>query len=385
MHFMTEAYNCHANRKISSTSSSQYVELHATSAFSFLAGASAPESLVERAVEIDMGSMALTDRNGVYGSARFHTSAKLNGLRAHVGAEVSVSELGQRLTPPAWLPHQHHAKPVRIPLLCESRQGYQNLCQLITRFKMRENTKGEGTAILHDLKQYSPGLVCLTGGEEGPLAAAMTNGGETAGREIAEKLISIFGPHNVYVELQRHHEREEEWRNQAALRIAKSLKLPILATNGVRYAMTHDREILDLFTAIRTHTELDRAGRLLSVNNQRYLRPAREMVQHFRDVSDAIDNTMELSSRLQFELADLGYEFPQYPVSEGDSMDSFLRKRVEEGVTRRYGALRNPGILNRARKQVDHELSLIAKLGFAGYFLIVWDIVQFCKEHNILI
>src|SRR6516164_9030179 len=111
MHFMIEAYNCHANRKISSTSSDQYVELHASSAFSFLAGASAPESFVERAVEIDMGSMALTDRNGVYGSARFHTSAKLNGIKAHVGAEIAVSSFSSRLVPPQWLMHCYPHEP----------------------------------------------------------------------------------------------------------------------------------------------------------------------------------------------------------------------------------------------------------------------------------
>jgi error-prone DNA polymerase len=363
----------------------KYIELHAASAFSFLEGASQPECLVERASELGMPAMALLDRNGVYGSARFHSSAKQKGLRAHVGAEVSVSGLGQRLTPPAWLPHRHLAEPVRIPLLCESRQGYQNLCQLITHFKMRENTKGEGAATLHDLEQYSTGLVCLTGGDEGPLASALASGGEDAGRVVVDRLARIFGAQNVYVELQRHHECEEEWRNQAALRIAKSLQLPVIATNGVRYATAYDSEILDLFTAIRNHIELDRAGRLLATNNQRYLRPAREMMDIFRDVRGAVENTVELSSRLQFELTDLGYEFPCYPVPNGDSMDNFLRKRVEEGVVRRYGSVKSSEFMERVKKQVEHELALIAKLKFAGYFLIVWDIVQFCKQNDILI
>src|ERR1700744_765121 len=363
----------------------RYVELHAASAFSFLEGASQPEGLVERACELNMPAMALLDRNGVYGSARFHTSAKQNGLRAHVGAEVAVLGLGLRLTPPGWLPHRHPAEPVRIPLLCESRQGYQNLCRLITHFKMREKTKGEGAATLHDLEQYSTGLVCLTGGDEGPLASALASGGEDAGRAVVDKLVRVFGAKNVYVELQRHHEREEEWRNQAALRIAKSLQLPVIATNGVRYATGHDREVLDLFTAICNHIELDHAGRLLAINNQRHLRPAQEMMDLFQDIPGAVENTVELSSRLQFELADLGYEFPQYPVPEGDSMDSFLRKRVTEGIQRRYGPKNSRTLLNRAKSQVEGELALIEKLGFAGYFLIVWDIVQFCKRNDILI
>ena len=363
----------------------RYIELHAASAFSFLQGASQPEDLIERAVALEMPAMALLDHNGVYGSARFHTSAKRNDIRAHVGAEIAVSSFGSRLMPPAWLPHQHEDMPPRLPLLCESREGYQNLCQLITQFKMRETTKNDGAATFDDLQQYASGLVCMTGGDEGPLAAALANCGEEAGRRMVEQLTRIFGRENVYVELQRHQEREEEWRNQAAIRIARSLKLPVIATNGVRYAGAYDREILDLFTAIRHHVELDQAGRLLTVNSQRYLRTAREMTALFRDVPGAVEHTLELSSRLRFELSDLGYEFPRYPVPEGETMDSFLRKRVAEGVQRRYGPKKDRVLLERAKKQVEHELTLIARLGFAGYFLIVWDIVQYCKRNGILI
>lgn len=362
-----------------------YVELHAASAFSFLEGGSSPEAMAKRAFELEMSAMALLDRNGVYGSARFHKIASENGVKAHVGAEVSAASFGTRLTPPQWLPHQHIGEPCRLPLLCETQTGYQNLCQLITRYKMREKTKQEGAANDAELAEYAAGLVCLTGGDEGPLAAALARGGEEAGREVVERLVRIFGQRNVYVELQRHREREQEWRNQAATRIAQSLKLPVLATNGVRYATRYDREILDLFTAIRHHAELDRAGRLLSINNQRHLREARKMAALFQDVPGAVENTVELSSRLGFQLSDLGYEFPRYPVPDGETMDSFLRKRVDEGVLRRYGPKRNTALLEKAKKQVDHELKLITKLGFAGYFLIVWDIVQFCKQHDILI
>src|SRR5665213_150018 len=133
----------------------RYVELHSASAFSFLEGAAQPEELIQRAIELEIPAMALLDRNGVYGSARFHTSAKRNGIRAHIGAEIAVSSLVPRLTPPAWLPHQHIAEPARLPLLCESRAGYQNLCQLITHFKMREVTKQEGAATFEDLQAYS--------------------------------------------------------------------------------------------------------------------------------------------------------------------------------------------------------------------------------------
>src|ERR1700689_4661554 len=287
----------------------RYLELPAASEFSFLEGASLPEDLIQRAAELNMPAMALLDRNGVYGAARFHTLARKHGVRAHVGAEIAVSSMGNRLMPPAWLPHHHVPEAARLPLLCTSRAGYQNLCQLITRFKMRETAKCEGAATLEDVEEYSSGLICLTGGDEGPVAAALMHGGESAAVTVTEQLIQIFGRQNVYVELQRHNEREEELRNQASIRIAHRLHFPLLATNGVRHATTYDREILDVFTAIRHHTDLEHAGRLLSVNGQRHLRNALEMTDRFSDLPHAIANTVALSERLEFELDDLGYEF----------------------------------------------------------------------------
>jgi len=363
----------------------QYVELHAASAFSFLEGASQPEGLIRAAIETETPAIALLDRNGFYGAARFHTAAKENGIRAHVGAEISISDLGQCLQPPQWLPHQHVAYPVRVPLLCESRAGYQNLCQLITRFKMRERSKAEGAANLADLAEFSTGLICLTGGDEGPLASALHRGGEAAGRECVQQLIQIFGSHNVYMELQRHGSRAEEARNQAAIRIAESLGLPIVATNGVRYATQYEREVLDVFTSIRHHVPLDRAGRLLQTNSQRQVRTARAMHRLFSDLPEAIENTLLVSQRLQFELNDLGYEFPRFDTPTGEPMGVFLRKRVAEGIDNRYLPKRDSALYERAKKQAERELTLIEQLGFAGYFLIVWDIVRFCKSNDILI
>jgi error-prone DNA polymerase len=363
----------------------EYVELHAASAFSFLEGASQPEGLIRAAVATEMPAMALLDRNGFYGAARFHSSAKANGVRAHIGAEIATSGLGEVLRPPPWLPHRHIPQPVRLSLLCESRVGYQNLCQLITRFKMREPRKAEGSANFDDLAEFRHGLICLTGGEEGPLAAALRAGGEEEGRQCVERLIELFGRANVYVELQRHGDRAEEVRNQTALRIAESLRLPILATNGVRYATQYEREVLDVFTSIRHHTSLDCAGRLLQVNSQRQVRSARAMNRLFHDLPEAIENTLLVSQRLKFELNDLGYEFPSFDTPTGEPMDIFLRKRVAEGIENRYRPKRDPALHARAIKQAERELTLIEKLGFQGYFLIVWDIVRYCKRNDILI
>jgi error-prone DNA polymerase len=366
----------------------EYVELHASSAFSFLVGASQPEALIERAAELGMPAIALADRNGFYGAARFHTAAKRSGVEAHIGAEIAVSSFGSRLTPPAWLPHSaaaRPAEPARITLLCASQAGYQNLCQLITRFKMRETTKTEGAASLDDLEEFSGGLICLTGGDEGPLAASLAHGGEIAARKTLDRLSSIYGRGNLYIELQRHQEREEECRNQSLLSLASALSLPVIAASSVRYAVEKDRELLDLFTAIRRHTTLDDAGRLLAANSMRHLRASGEMMTLFRDIPEAIANTHIVSRRLEFTLNNLGYEFPRYPVPEGETMDSFLAQRVEEGVCKRYGSPAKRHLLLKARAQVRHELALISKLGFAGYFLIVWDLIRYCQQQGFLV
>jgi error-prone DNA polymerase len=374
-----------AVRTATQKSESEYIELHTASSFSFLDGASQPDALVERAGELGMPAMALADRNGVYGVARFHTTAKRIGVKAHIGAEIAVSSFGNRLTRQSWQPHQCPDEPPRIVLLCASQIGYQNLCQLITRFKMRETTKAEGAATFEDLEEFSAGLICLTGGDEGPLAAELPHGGQDEARKHLGRLAGIYGRNNIYVELQRHRSREEECRNQSLLTLASSLNLPVVATNGVRYSQENDRELLDVFTAIRHGTTLDKAGRLLTANSARYLRSPREMMTLFRDLPDAIANTRIVSDRLEFTLNDLGYEFPRYPLPGGETMDSFLAKRVEEGVRKRYGTPSKRHLLDKARAQVRHELALIEKLGFAGYFLIVWDIIRYCQWNDFLV
>ncbi len=250
---------------------------------------------------------------------------------------------------------------------------------------MRETTKAEGAALTSDLEEFAAGLICLTGGEEGPPAAALAQGGEPEARAVLDRLASIYGRGNLYVELQRHQDREQESRNQSLLSLSSSLNLPVIATNGVRYAAKKDRELLDLFTAIRHGTTLERAGRLLAPNAARHLRASQSMSGLFADIPEAIANTQIVSDRLDFTLDKLGYEFPHYPVPAGETMDGFLAARVEEGVRRRYGSPAKRHLLEKARAQVAHELALIAKLGFAGYFLIVWDLIRFCQQQRFLV
>src|ERR1700689_1596914 len=337
-----------------------YVELHARSAFSFLEGASSPEELARMCGDHNMSAMALLDRDGVYGSPRFHLAAEKLSIRAHIGAEVTSFA--------GW----------RYPLLVQSRTGYQNLCRLITQMKLRAR-KAEGSVQDEEIAAMGGGLICLTGGEEGPLAHALSQGGIDPAIECVKQLCRGFGRENVYVELQRHLCREEEARNQAAIAIARKLKLPLLATNGVSYARPEQRELLDVFTCIRHHRVLANAGRLLSRNSERHFKTHEEMVSLFSDLPEAVAATEALSGRLQFSLNNLGYQFPSYPVRGGGSQMEFLRQRSQEGMIARYGPSNE-----RARRQIDRELALIEKLNLGGYFLIVWDLVRFARENGIL-
>jgi error-prone DNA polymerase len=343
----------------------QYVELHARSAFSFLEGGSIPEALAIAAAGLNLPGMAVLDRNGFYGSARFHMAAQKTGIRAHVGTELSVTD---------------ESGITNYPLLCESQLGYQNLCRLITQTKLRVPKHSGSSAAFHELEEHATGLICLTGDERGPLAHAMQNGGMATGRALLSKLKAIFGAGNVYVELQRHFQRDQEQRNRCAIELARELSLPLIATNGVSYATAADREILDVFTCIKNKRQLATGRRLLSHNSERYIRTPEEMAQIFADVPEAISNTVELSSRLQFSLEKLGYQFPRYPVPPGETMDSFLYARTWEGARHRYKP-----VTDRVISQLDRELKLIEKLGLAGYFLIVWDIVRYCNQNGILV
>jgi error-prone DNA polymerase len=341
-----------------------YTELHARSAFSFLEGSASPEDLASTGKELGMSAMALLDRDGVYGSPRFHQAAGKIELRAHIGAEVTAAE--------GW----------RYPLLVETRAGYQNLCRLITQMKIRAK-KGKGHVLAEEVKEARNGLICLTGGAEGPLTAALLNGGFEEAEKEVQNLCATFGHKNVYVELQRHFCRDEEARNQAAVAIARKLKLPLLATNGVSYAQPQQREALDVFTCIRHHRTLATAGRLLSRNCERHLKSPAEMTRLFADLPEAIAKTQELSGRLGFTLKDLGYKFPIYPLPPSETEMSYLRKLTEAGRLHRYGA--NHPNHEKARKQIEYELAVIERLHLEGYFLIVWDIVHHCNANNIMV
>ena len=342
-----------------------YSELHASSAFSFLDGASSPETLVERAAALDYPAIALLDRDGLYGVPRFHKAALAAGIKPIVGSEITIRSNGpspQPRVPVLW----------RLPVLVETQEGYRNLSRLLTRMKLTA-PKGEGALALDELDGHTAGLVALPG-----RPALMGQRYGVGG--VLDRLVGLFGRDHVCVELQRHLLRDEEHDNQALLAMASAYHVPVVATNGVRFAEPSDRPLYDVLTCIRHKTTLARAGRRLDRNAERYLKSQAQMKQLFHDLPGAVETTGELVDRLSYTMADLGYRFPEYPVPSEESMGSFLRKITEVGARERYRPY-----ADRARRQITRELDLIEKLDLAGYFLIVWDIVNFCRQHGILV
>jgi error-prone DNA polymerase len=340
-----------------------FVELHARSAYSFLEAAALPEALAERAAALGQSAIALLDADGVYGAPRLYRACVRLGLSALVGAEITLTD-GSRL-----------------PLLVEDREGYQNLCRLLTRVKMRA-PKGESRATLDELAEFAGGVVCLTGGGRGPVAAALERDGASAGRRLVERLVSIYGRYNVFAELQRHLSRPQEARNEWLRGEARRLGLAPLATNEPRLIARRDRPLLDVLTCIREHTTLETAGRLLARNSEHFMKSGAVMERLFSDCPEAVANSGELAMRLGFTLKDLGYRFPDYPLPRGETPIGFLRELAHAGARDRY---RDGPLAEKARRQIEHELALIGRLDLAGYFLIVWDLVQYCRAHDVLV
>jgi error-prone DNA polymerase len=321
----------------------KYVELHGCSAFSFLRGGSTPEQMAERAGQLQMPAMALCDRDGVYGAPRFYAAARAAGVRPIVGAELTMEDQSV------------------LPVLVESCTGYQNLCQLLTRAHLRSE-KGKCSIRWDELPEFAGGLVALAGNEA-----------------LALKSHAVFDREHLYIEVQRHCVRGEEKKVRAQVDLAGHFNLPLLATNGVVYSTENERAILDVFTCLRHHTHLDAAGKLLEQNAERHLKNEKQMCDLFRDLPDAVHNSVSLAERLHFTLSNLGYEFPEFPVPGDHTPDSFLHEQTFIGCRERYG-----DIPPKVRAQLETELALIAKLKVAGYFLIVWDIIQFCREQKIM-
>ncbi|MGZ3527284.1 MAG: DNA polymerase III subunit alpha [Vulcanimicrobiaceae bacterium] len=339
-----------------------YAELHCWSNFTFLEGASHPEELVERAVELGLSALALTDRDGLYGMVRLAKHAKLHGLPAIVGSELTFED------------------GARIVLLVENERGYANLCELVSVAQMR-GSKGDARLLLTDLDERSDGLVALSGGANGRVERALRNCDREAAVREAGALRERFGE-RFYLELQQHLHPDDARLSNALLDLARERSLPYVATNGVAYAQKSDAHLADVLACIKGKTTLAqaRADALLRPNGEYHLKTPRMMRRLFKPYPKAIANTLAITERCAFRLDRLTGQFPLFPVSEGYTRQSYLRELVARGAAERYGT----PLRHEVERQLEYELGIIAKMDLAGYFLIVWDIVREANALGVL-
>lgn len=335
-----------------------FAELHARSAFSFLRGSSPPDVMIRRAADLGVPAIALTDHAGFYGSARAHSAARAAGIRALVGTTLEISD-----------------SSAHLPVLCVNHRGYSALCRHLT---------DQALSAPGNLDSSPGDLIALTGDRSGPVVRHLLRNDKGAALAAAKGIVAMFGRGNVYVELNRHHLRDDERINRQLIDLARHLRLPLVASNAPLHATRADRMLADAFTCLRHHTTLEQAGTLLASNGERHLKSPREMAALFADLPEALENTLRVAERCEFGLENLGYRFPDWHDGTGrpfslPEQTTLLRRHSYAGAAVRYGSI-TPVI----RKQIDHEIALIHRLGFSGYFLIVHDLVLFARGRGIL-
>jgi error-prone DNA polymerase len=352
----------------------EYAELHCHSNFSFLDGASQPEELAEEAVRLGLTGLALTDHDGFYGVVRFSEAAQELHLPTVFGAELSL-EL------PA--PQNGEPDPVGRHLLALARgpEGYARLSSVIAEAQLAGQEKGRP---VYDLEQVAADLrghvMVLTGCRKGLVPhALLTQTGATAKREL-DRLTHLFGRENVVVELTDHGDPCDGERNDDLAALARQAGLRVVATNNVHYASPARRRLATALAAVRARRSLDDMDGWLPAAASAHVRSGAEMAQRFAAYPGAVAASVELAAELSFDLTLVAPNLPDYPIPPGHTEMSWLRALTYDGACERYGTREQHP---QAYRQLDHELDMIEQLGFPGYFLVVYDIVKFCRDNNI--
>ncbi len=347
-----------------------YVELHCHSGFSFLDGASHPEELVMRAVELGYPALALTDHDGLYGSMEFAQAARRAELQPITGAEVTLRECFADVEEPE---DGHH-----VTLLAENPAGYANLCRLLTESHMGSE-RGSPRFPLDSLLELSEGLILLTGCRKSPVGAALGSSVAEA-EELMKRLVSAFGPGSVFVELQDNAVKGDTARNKALARLAGRLGLGVVATGNVHYHRPERHRLQDVLVSIRNRTTLDGAHGARRANRLFHLSPPWEVRHRFQSRPEALTNTLLIAERCAaFDLTeDLGYEFPDFEDPQGgDALETLAAI-----CSAKIGQLYEPGSTQGrvAEERLHTELGLVDLHGLAGFFLVYRDIMDLAAE-----
>ena len=335
------------------TAPGEYIELRVRSAFSFLEGTAEPEQVAERAAELGYPALALADRGGVYGLPRFHQATQKLGVRGMLGAEVSLEG-----------PEDHS-----LLILVESVKGWRSLCRLITEGQANR-PKSVCRVRWEQVEEYVRDWTVLLRGDARLSAPLLDQAKGIIGHRSSQ----------LWVDVSRSLDRSVERNTRRAIAIAESAQVPVVATGDVRIAHNRDRPLLDALTCLKHKKTLDTAGQILLRNAEYSLQSPERMIERFADHPEWIRATRAIAERVDFTLDQLDYRFPQFPVPPGESQTSHLRSLTWRGARERYG---HP-LPDRARQQIEHELTVIEKLGLCGYFLIVQDIADFARRERIL-
>jgi error-prone DNA polymerase len=356
-----------------------YAELHSHSCFSFLDGSSHPEELVEEAARLGLEALALTDHDGFYGVVRFAEAAREVGLPTVFGAELTLDKADPR-------PGQADPDGSHLVVLARDPTGYAALARVISEGQLA-GEKGAPRLSLADVGHHlRPGeadhLVALTGCRKGAVPAALVDAGPAAAARELVRLVEVFGRANVAVELWDRGDPTDGARNDALVQLAVRAGVDLVATGNVHYATPADRRLATAMAAVRARRSLDELEGWLPAGAGAHLRSGAEQARRFARYPGVVERAAQLGRGCAFDLALVAPNLPPYPCPDGLSEMAYLRRLVEQGGVRCYGP-RHDEVVPGAWAQLDHELDLIESLGFPGYFLVVWDIVELCRQRDI--
>ena len=350
-----------------------YAELHCHSSFSFLDGASPPEELAEEACRLGLEALALTDHDGFYGVVRFAEAASALGLPTVFGAELTL-DLPRRSQAGLADPEGRH-----LVVLARDPAGYASLARSISAAHLAAGEKSLPRASLADLAGAHGGRwLVLTGCRKGTVPAALVDAGPAAAARELAALVDAFGRDNVAVEVWDHGDPLDSVRNDALVALAARAGVEVVATNNVHYAFPGRRPLATALAAVRARRSLDEIDGWLPGSAAAHLRSGAEQARRFARYPGAVERAAEYGRACAFDLSLVAPRLPDYPVPPGHTEMTWLRELVRRGAAVRY-----PPPNEKAMAQIEHELAVIEALGFPGYFLIVWDIVEFCRTHDI--
>lgn len=368
------------------TATPGYAELHCHSAFSLLDGASSPERLVQRAQQVGMSALALTDHNDLGGAIRFGQAAAEASLPGIAGVELTVrmertgpgSDAHLHAVPDDVRTESHLAPHAHLILLAESRTGYGNISTLVTRARM-DTERGEPAVPFQLVAEHAEGLFALTGCPRGWIPQRLAAGDSRGAHQALGELSDAFGG-RVAVEVWDHRLPEEAALVRPLQALAHSHGLPWVVTGNVHYAEPRDSVVHDVLHALRYQRTLDEMGTRLRPSAEWYLRSPAAMYRRWRGQEAGVRQTLAIAERCTFRMDQLRPHLPRFPLPPGVNEMEYLTRLVEQGADERWGNSRSPV----QERQLQHELRVIERMGLAGYFLIVWDIVRFARREGIL-